>query len=58
VEFQGVPAALKNESHVQRVATFHEVTDYAQANPGVPVGISISGSGGSNRLQHSQQTSI
>ena len=50
--------AEMSDERIQRVATFHEVTDHAQADPGVAVGISISSSGGSNRLQHGQQTSI
>jgi hypothetical protein len=29
MEFERVSATLKNEAHVERIAAFHEVTDYA-----------------------------
>ena len=37
VELQRVTVTLKNETHVECVAALHEVTDYAQPNPRVPV---------------------
>jgi hypothetical protein len=58
VELQRVTATLKNEAHVERVAALHEVTDYAQPNPRVPVRISMGIIGGTNRLQHSRQASV
>jgi hypothetical protein len=58
VELQRVSATLKNEAHVECVAALHEVTDYAQPDPGVAVRISKSSIGGTNRLQHSRHASV
>lgn len=58
VELKCVSPSLKNKTHVQCVAAFHEVTDCAQPNPGMPVRTPVGSIGGMDRLQHSQQSSV
>jgi hypothetical protein len=58
VEFEHLSATLKNEAHAECIAAFHKVTDYAQPYPGAPVRIPIGDIGGSDRLEHSRQTSV
>jgi len=55
VELKRITATLKKKPHIQRVATFQEVTDNAQSDSGVSVWISIGSFCCANRFQHRGQ---